>query len=264
MKPPRYLLREYSLTQLLRTIPVGNFLEVGFGSGQMLLTLSKMGYMGSGYDFSTKAHQEAKQLLAKCDHVNITLLSELDTEKQYDSILFFEVIGYFKDPVKELLDYKKILKSNGKVIFSFTNKNSAGFAEKATGAMNCFTREEIIKILERANFKVELIWNYGFPLSNILKPFLNFFHFLRVKRSERSKSGKRSKKDIRVKTHKKIDHHHNVRVEDVKKSGLAHNFLLIKIISFFLNPITIYPFAKIQTYFKNTDLGNGYLVVAKS
>jgi hypothetical protein len=108
--------------------------------------------------------------------------------------------------------------------------------------MKCFTRKEILGMLEQElGFKVDLVWNYGFPLANLLKPFLNVFHRLR----SLSKSGG------------------DDSAREIKESGLAMRFLPVKAVSILLNPFTIYPFALMQLLFKNTDLGSGYIVVAE-
>lgn len=242
MKPPRYLLREYVVKRLLKGLPRGRFLEIGYGEGNMLVTLASLGYWGDGYDFSGSAVEYAKRLLAKKGIRNIRLLDELDTTDRYDYILFFEVIGYWKNPAHEISCLMNCLSPNGRLIFSFTNKRSLGYAEKATGNMQCFTRSEIIKLVEKdVGLAVECIWNYGFPLANFLKPVLNLLYLIK------SRFG-RSNGKTRV---------------NVKQSGLATRFFSVKLASILLNPVTIYPFAQLQSFFKNTDLGNGYIVILK-
>jgi SAM-dependent methyltransferase len=242
MRPPRYLLREAVLEKILKRLPPGKFLEVGYGHGYTLLALSKAGFWGQGYDYSDDARHEAKKLLRKKKVTTITLLQNMDNRERYEYILFFEVIGYWKSPAEEISRLKEHLNTGGRIIFSFTNKRHQGYAEKVTGDYTCFTRSEILGMLHNeAGFKVDLIWNYGFPLTNILKPFLDIFH----RWKSRSPSADKNMDDT------------------IKVSGLATRFLLVKFISLLLNPISIYPFAMMQLLFKNTDLGTGYIVVAE-
>lgn len=241
MKPPRYLLREAVLKTILRQFKPGKFLEIGYGEGDMLVTMARLGYWGDGYDFSMAAKEMAENLLKKEDINKIRLLDKVDVEVLYDYILFFEVIGYWKDPADEIARLKLRLNPGGKIIFSFSNQRFEGYAEKVTGNMKCYRRNEMVRMLENElGFKVELIWNYGFPLVNITKPVLDQFHRWKA----RTKS---TGSDI---------------VEDIKTSGLASRLYLVKLASMVLNHVTIYPFTVMQLLFRNTDLGNGYIVVA--
>lgn len=242
MRPPRYLLREAVLKKILKRLPPGKFLEVGYGHGYTLLALSKAGFWGQGYDLSDESKQEAEALLRKKHVTAITLLQSVDNRERYDYILFFEVIGYWKSPVEEIARLKEHLHAGGRIIFSYTNKRHQGYAEKATGDMKCFTREEILRMLKNElGFEVDLVWNYGFPLANLLKPFLDIFHHMKSRSNSEDKDTARK----------------------IKESGLAMRFPLVKMISLVLNPVTIYPFALMQFLFKDTDLGTGYIVVAE-
>ena len=191
MKPPRYILRESAFKQLVKNQPAVHFLEIGYGSGEILLTLAEMGYTGAGYDFSDEARYAAEGLLKGRNVSGISLLRSLDTERKFELILFFEVMGYFDDPKESLLQFKEMLNDGGRIIFSFTNKKNRGIAEKVTGEMKCFTRDEITRILSEAGFEVEQIWNYGFPLTNLMRPFLDGYFLLK------KKLGKKRRQDIR-------------------------------------------------------------------
>lgn len=243
MKAPRYLLREIAVKRMIRELKLkpGKFLEIGYGEGEMLLTLAKAGFWGEGYDLSNSAREKAAALLREHGAANITLLEKLDNDALYDYIFFFEVIGYWENPANEMLRLKGRLKPEGKMIFSFANKRFEGYAAKVTGNAKCFSREEIMDIIKNnVGLKVDLVWNYGFPLANITKPFLDMFHKIRYRPDEAGR-------DIE---------------SEIKNSGLSSRFLPTRAISLMLNPVTIYPFAVIQFFFRNTDLGNGYVVAA--
>lgn len=239
-KPPRYLLREAMLLSMLSGLPTGRFLEIGHGSGNMLQTLADLGYWGEGYDFSETARAAARDLLVSNCSAKVRLIRELPDEGPYDYIFFFEVIGYWNDPIREITRLKDLLSSSGKLVFSFTAKKSGGFAEKATGNMACFTREEIVAMLEHVPLRTLAIRNYGFPLSNLMKPFLNIFYYVK------SKCGNNS----------------NDLDADVKHSGMASRHLTVRLASIIINSFTIYPFLKLQHLFKDSDLGTGYIVIA--
>jgi SAM-dependent methyltransferase len=240
MKPPRYLLREAVVKKILRHRERGRFLEIGYGQGQMLVTLAGMGFRGDGYDRSRPARRAAEDLLRSRGVTGITLLDELNDGAEYDYILFFEVLGYWQDPAREMARLGRRLKPGGAMIFSFSNQRSAGHAEKRTGEMQCYTRSQVIAMVEGgAGLVVDQCWNYGFPLTNMLKPVLDLFHRIRPRGGPED------------------------REQEADNSGLAGRFLPVRLASLILNAVTISPFVVMQDLFRDSDLGTGYVVVAE-
>jgi SAM-dependent methyltransferase len=240
MKTPRYLLRESVILKILTKYNIKSFFEFGYGSGELLLTLSKLELSGYGYDFSSAAYNLVERKIKNNDVNNIYLIKDLEetNNKKFQAILFFEVIGYFNNPSFELNKLSQMLSDNGLMIFSFTNKNSQGFAEKATGDMKCYTKEEIMEILFEINFQPIEIINYGFPLTNIMKIFLNLYH-----RFKFSFNAQKNKK------------------EQIEQSGLIKKDLFIGLMGIFCNKYTFLPFILIQSIFQKSNLGNGFIVV---
>ncbi len=239
MKPPRYLLREYAVRMLLRRCPRGKFLELGYGRGQMLTCLARLGFAGHGYDFSTEAKKEAQLVLTAAGAQNIVLLDKFPASEKYAYIFFFDVIGYFSDVNAELSTLRERLKEGGKMIFSFVRKD-AGYSNSLTGDMRCFDREEMVGLVEAAGLRVSAIWNYGFPLANFLVPFSNWYHRIRSK-----KSGMENE------------------TIPVKQTAFVQKTMFMKFVVWVINPFTIFPFAAFQLLFRRTSLGNGYLLVAE-
>ncbi len=240
MKAPRYLLRECAIKQLLKERRPGKFLEIGYGNGNLLLTLSKLGYYGDGYDFSDEARRCTSKLLARHGVSSVRLLSSMEEKGSYDYIFMLEVLGYFEDPKKELHLLRQFLKKNGQLIVSVVKKGSS-YSSMLLGNQYFFSRDEINTLLLRAGFRVMVIWNYGYPLANILSPLLSAS--LRMR-------GCGLKNDPR-------------NILEVRQTGLVHEHVFMKMVSFLVNSITIYPFAQVQSFFKNTDFGNGYIIIAQ-
>jgi SAM-dependent methyltransferase len=241
MKPPRYLLREAVVNRVLDESLPGRFLEIGYGNGQMLVTLARRGLTGAGYDVSSEARERAAHTLESQGIRTVSLLRELEGHGTFDYVLFFEVIGYWLEPARELARLKALLSPQGKLIFSFTNSAQGGAAEKLTGDMRTFSRAEIESLLASSGFVPERIVNYGYPLTNLLKPGLDFFHVLRDRLKLRDAD----------------------RLE-MQKSGLSDRYFTTRIAGALFNPITIQPFVYAQHWFRDSDRGTGYLVVARS
>ena len=165
----------------------------------------------------------------------IELVDEMPVAETFSYIFFFEVLGYLENPSIFLESLKGQVQKGGKVIFSFTNIRHQGDAEKYSGNMACFSRQEVLEILKNAGYKAEIFINYGYPLSNLLRPLLHRHY------KKRNKSGKQ---------------------DTVENSGLVYSDSGFQWGSLLINRFTVFPFLLLQRLFRNTDLGTGYIVVA--
>lgn len=241
MKPPRYLLREFIVKKTLDLIPRGRFLEVGYGSGDMLVTLSKLGFSGDGVEISSEAKEHTKKLLQSQKITRVNLLDSLPIENSdYDVVVFFEVIGYWKNPKQQMEQLRSLIKPGGRILFSFTNIRNAGIAESVTGEMRCFSPSEVKELLQQSGFALEVCHNYGFPLTNMMKPLLNWYHSLKSKKEPTAEVG-----------------------AAVKKSGLKRTSVFLRTLFFMVEKFVLPPFYYLQLLFRSTELGTGFVVVAR-
>lgn len=234
-KAPRYLLREKVVCDLLKSYIPGRFLEIGYGHGDFLLTLHDRGFSGLGYDSSPEAQAIAGKLLSEKHIENIALVDEIPATEKFAYVFFFEVIGYLENPGDFLDGLRKNLNPASRVLFSFTNIRHQGEAEKFSGNMACFSRQQIVTLLQQSGYKVEKILNYGYPLSNILRPLLHRYY------RQRKESGQN---------------------DTVANSGLVYSSSRFHWLNLIVNRVTLLPFFLLQSYFRHSDLGTGYVVVA--
>jgi hypothetical protein len=104
--------------------------------------------------------------------------------------------------------------------------------------MKCYTKEEIKEILFKIDLQPIEIINYGFPLTNIMKIFLNLYHrFKFIFNTQKNKKGQ------------------------IEQSGLIEKDFFIKLVRIFYNKRFLFPFILIQTIFQKSNLGNGFIVV---
>ena len=170
MKAPRYRLREAVVRQVIGGLERAPFLEIGYGGGDLLVTLADLGFPGVGFDPSQRARDTAQRLLQQHGIDSIQLTDVLPDDRQFSFVLFFEVIGYVHDPMTWLSELHDRLTEHGVLIFSFTNERFCGDAERLSGEYRCFSRMEIETLLKEAGYSTRLCWNYGYPLSNWLRP----------------------------------------------------------------------------------------------
>jgi|GEM_PF-1213252 len=243
MKPPRYLLREAVVRPLVCELAPARVLELGYGRGEMLLTLAECGLYGVGFDPSTSARVHARQLLKAAGVSSFMLTDAYPAAERFDALLFFEVIGYVEDPVTWLRNQRRILKpgSETRLVFSFTNSRHQGIAEALTGQMRCFSKVEMQDILNAAGYRVERIINYGFPLANLLRWIRALFYIAHARAAT-------------------TDHTRQVQVES---SGFSMPGFWIRAGTAVFNTFLIRPFVWLQALFRNTSAGTGFVVVAR-
>lgn len=236
MKPPRYLLREFMVLRVLKALPPGRFLELGYGEGGMLIALAQLGFSGVGFDPSPQAREAAQAALTNANVTDVRLVDALPENERFDYVLMFEVFGYLEDPRAYLESLKAVMHDDTLLIFSFTNSAHHGDAEVLTGDMACFSREEVEGLLSAAGYTAIEIINYGFPLTNLLRPLLDRYY------RSRNAAGK---------------------CGGVAESGLHFRKSRLRRAGFLVNRVTLAPFAFLQLAFKNSDLGTGYLALAR-
>ena len=103
------------------------FLEIGFGSGGLLLALNKMGYENlSGIDFNDRNFSMLKEKGIKLAVANIE--NHFPFTEKFDVIFMNNVIEHFLNPIKVLENCKEHLSENGKIILITPNSNALEFS----------------------------------------------------------------------------------------------------------------------------------------
>jgi glycosyltransferase involved in cell wall biosynthesis/SAM-dependent methyltransferase len=236
---PRYRLRKNIIKRILgKENPRGKkCLEIGYGSGDMLVLYAKLGMEVYGFDFSPLAYENASRRIDK--HIElkdrITLYSDesLVESRQYDYIMAFEVLEHIEKDLEALEKWMALLKPGGTILLSVpAHKRKWGHSDVAAGHFRRYERDELTALSTEAGVKIIRLLNYGFPLTLLLDPVLH--------RSHRGEARNMKKEEFS------------------KESGIRRkNNLLIRIFSscFFL-----FPFCVAQRWFFGTELGSGYIL----
>ncbi len=236
---PRYKLRKNLIKAILKreTLKNKSCLEIGYGSGDMLLMYARMGLRADGYDFSSMAYKSAKRRIIE----NIKLFEQKDKieTKAYDYLMAFEVLEHIKDDVMALKEFGSYLKENGKMILSVpAHKSKWGANDICAGHFRRYEKDELKEKLKTADFNPIFLWNYGYPLCLVLDPMLN------------------NSRSLDIETKKEIK-----KEELSKESGVKRKkTLLNQIVS---SDILLFPFYILQKIFLNSDLGSGYIIFAE-
>jgi 2-polyprenyl-3-methyl-5-hydroxy-6-metoxy-1,4-benzoquinol methylase len=104
--------------------PAGRLLEVGFGSGEMLVSMRERGWRVEGVDIDPQAVANAR---GKGLLVHFGTLEQQDFESgSFDAIALSHVIEHVDSPLALLQRCRALLKTGGKLVLITTNVDSLG------------------------------------------------------------------------------------------------------------------------------------------
>jgi 2-polyprenyl-3-methyl-5-hydroxy-6-metoxy-1,4-benzoquinol methylase len=147
----------------------GIALDMGCGDGFFTLKLLKFGYEVNSIDVSPEAIKSTKNRVQKIGMLNSVKLFKEDffkfePENQYDIILCLEVLEHINDDVAALKKINKLLKDNGTLILSVPHRQDLwNYSDEMGGHYRRYSKNDVLSKLEKTNFKVEKLFDYGFP-----------------------------------------------------------------------------------------------------
>lgn len=237
---PRYVLRRYCLLRLTDRLPRGRVLEVGCGSGDLLVRLARRGWRGAGVESSKEACAEA---LRRTEPVRdrISILPALgQTSGLFDLLISCEVLEHIQDDRAALKDWAARLAPGGRMLISVpSHRDRWGPTDEWAGHYRRYEREDLLERVSEAGLSVERLWSYGFPLTNWVEPW-GTRHYRRKLEAEASMT----------------------KSQRTARSGVERDERLRRL-SFLMRPAFMLPFCWAQMLFLKTELGNGFLLQAR-
>jgi SAM-dependent methyltransferase len=236
---PRYLCRKDVVLSFLDEINKGAFLEVGIGTGDLVLELAKRGYKGLGIEISDEAVEMSGEKLKNVNSdIRVEKKDLFEVNESFDIVIMLEVIEHIKDDIEALRKVYSLLNKDGYFIVSApAHKKKWSFAsDELAGHYRRYEKNEIRSKLEEVGFRVLKSYNYGFPIANIAAPIRNYL----------------MTKDNQSKEYKKMN---------TERSGIDRNSQ--KKFAFLVNEFTMAPFLFLQKFFLDKDLSDGYVVLTQ-
>ena len=141
----------------------GNLLDVGCGTGDLLVYCQNHGWKVYGQDISPTACKEAAK---KINNIYCGRLEDAPyNNKFFDKILLNSVLHQMEKPIKELGTIKKLLKEDGQLILSvpdisswqFVISKGSWFHLDSPRHLYYFQPESILKLMNIAGFTVKKI-----------------------------------------------------------------------------------------------------------
>ncbi len=246
---PRYLLRRKLIVKGLRLINCKNksILEIGYGAGDTLCTYVNLGMKVYGYDFSDVAKEEASKRLSDAGKQGVVLWDSEDdvynANKKYDVVAACEVLEHIKYDEVMLHEWSELVKSGGHILITVPSRMKKWCLNDVwAGHYRRYEKKELKDKLTAAGFEIKYFWSYPFPI-NIALDYLLEKEKRREKGIERHKEKGFKKEDM------------------TKESGVKREASFLARI--FSKDWFIMPWHILQLLFVNTDLGSGYVVIAK-
>ena len=241
---PRYLSRLALVQDLVDALPmeVERFLEIGPGMGDLSNFLATRYPLAKGtlIEFSEEGARLLKRRFASHDRIVVIEqdIREMPEENTFDLIVACEVFEHIENDTDVLELVAQRLSPKGHFLFSapaFMSKWHRG--DVFAGHFRRYERSELIEKFPAAGMTIEKIWVYGFPICNLLYPLREAYYAMRLR------SAKISKEDA-------------TKLSGVDRA-LARKFRWLPMAGI------LWPFFMLQKLVKNTNLGDGFLVLAK-
>ena len=187
----------------------------------------------------------ANSINAGNDRVTISDTIEKSDSHNYQYVCAFEVLEHIEDDIGALEEWCELLDDDGKLLLSVpAHPEMYNAADEWAGHVRRYSRAQLTDALTQAGFEVLLLESYGYPLANIMER-------LRA-RAYGKQLENRQKSDLD-------------REGKTAESGTDRR-IEAKFWNVLQFPLTVFAmkfFCRAQQAFLNTDLGNGYLVIAQ-
>jgi SAM-dependent methyltransferase len=241
---PRLLMRMALVEHLVDAIPAGsqNILEIGPGLGDLSLYLASRFPQAHGLlmDISERGVGMLKKRIEGIPRLSV-VAGDFRGQQQrglYDLVIACEVFEHIQDDDSAFNAVHQLLRPGGYFIFSapaFMRK--WGYADEYAGHYRRYERAEVESKFQQHAFRIEKLWCYGFPITHLLRFAHQTYYRKQVSRQQLSMD------------------------EATKRSGTERSFVN----RFSSLPIAalMAPFFFLQNLVKNTDIGDGFLVLAR-
>lgn len=238
---PRYLLRLHLLCSVFNKYLLESstkFLEIGAGNGDVTAFISDV-YDDAHItivDSSDYALEPLNQRFSDNHRVDILkiALEEYSPQTQFDFILSFEVLEHIQNDLSVIKAMNTLLHNDGLLIFSVPSYMSKWQSQDiASGHIRRYEEAEVIEKLNLSGFEIVELYDYGFPLTSIMRPFREIFY-------------KDTGETLEEKT----------AASGVKKRIFSNK-------SNWVIAICLIPFFGLQRLFSKFRLGDGFIVIAK-
>ncbi|HCC48842.1 MAG TPA: methyltransferase type 12 [Elusimicrobia bacterium] len=241
MPGPAHLCRRHLVLGLIDDLKPQGVLEIGFGGGDLLRILNQKGYSGAGVDFSEAACRHLQdQHEGREFNFKIAAMSEAGLDERgekFGLVMAFEVLEHIEDDRAALKRWYSLTADGGHLLLSVpAHADAYNDEDRLAGHARRYERADLEAKLAGAGFEVLKFYCYGFPLINLSRKVRMALGGKKV--SEAGSMEERSKE-------------------------IGQGLVFWSLGKYLFNDFLLYPAYLLQRLFLRTDLGDGYLVLAK-
>jgi len=216
-------------------------LEIGFGGGDLIRILNERGYRGAGIDFSEEA---CKHLIAQHEgrklNFRIEARSESDLDargEKYGLVMAFEVLEHIEDDLEALKRWRNLVSDGGRLLLSVpAHAKDYNDEDRAAGHVRRYEKAGLEEKLSAAGFRTLKFYCYGYPLMNLSRK-------IRMSFAPKSAAPKGSMEE--------------------RSKEIGQGLVFWSLGKYLFNDFFLYPAYLLQKLFLDSDLGDGYLVLAE-
>jgi SAM-dependent methyltransferase len=244
---PAYLLRRDRVLAQFRGVPPGRVLEVGCGAGGLMADLAGMNFSCVGLEISPEARELARYLNNGDARVTLFDRPQTDWAGMFDHVLALEVLEHIADDVGALKEWRTWLKPAGRLILSVPAHPARwNTGDVWAGHYRRYSRTALVAALENAGFRIAQVECYGFPLGNIAERIRAWNYAWTIRREQRA--GRPVSREART-ARSGIDRSLQARFFPLYGGPLGVGLMRACCVA--------------QQLFSNTELGHGFLAVAR-
>ena len=236
---PSYLVKRRVILEYLAKCAGTNILEVGCGCGDLLHVLERRGYTGLGIDISEDALTVAGAGFSS-HRIKVACCTPGDLREKFDIVIASEVMEHYQDDALFLSQLRERLCDGGQVLLTVpAHMKDWGPNDDFCGHVRRYERKELYAALQAAGFDDIVIYSYGVPIYNIMKPFYDLA----------------------------ISSETSQKAAPMEKTTESGGMWLMngagRLFRILFNDVTMYPLYLLQRLFYSTDIGKGYFIAAR-
>lgn len=172
---PRHYYRETLIMKQIKSVlPEGKVLDIGCGTGSLMLQLAHAGYSVSGADLSEECVRltkdrintfapDVKPIIKRCNAEVVDF-----PDKQFDGLIAAEILEHVEDDSKAVKEFYRLLKPRGICLITVpANQNLWDISDEMAGHKRRYSKDALMRLFNSQSFKVEKVVFTGFPVMRL-------------------------------------------------------------------------------------------------
>src|SRR3990172_3711967 len=196
---PRHYHRENLILKAIRSLPIGvRILDVGCGTGSLMIQLALRGYHVNGIDASEECIRQTQERLKHYVPDTPSAIKKGSAEridypdKTFDVVIAAEVLEHLEKDRLAVKEFHRLLKPGGICLITVpANPGLWDISDEMAGHKRRYSKEQVLALFNNSSFHVERLFFIGFPLMRLYNRLVFQKWAMHVdKRGDRSVSSK--------------------------------------------------------------------------